>query len=302
MAPINEKKSVPVRMKIQEVRPVHPAIGVEIEGLDLSKPLDSGLVEEVKALWQRHQLLLFRGQTLTERQQVDFTRNFGALAIFAESDKQSTQNPEILRISNVAEDGVKLKPDNPINRYYSVLTARWHTDGSYKTIPSLGSVLHSIEVPDTGGDTCFANTIAAYEALGAEMKRTLDGKHMVHSYDFTRLFAEGVPPLNDQQKRENAPVTHPVVRTHADGRKGLFISANVAYYVGGMPREDGEKLHTALIAWAEQPQFVYRHKWSVGDVLMWDNCGTMHRVCEYDSSRYRRVMQRTELMGSEIPQ
>jgi alpha-ketoglutarate-dependent taurine dioxygenase len=289
------------RMMRDRIRPLSDNMGVEVTGLDLSQPLDSTTLRALKALWQHHQLLLFRGQKLSEQQQVDFSRNFGELAIFLEDDKKSSKIPEILRISNVGEDGQKLKADNPVHRYYSMLTALWHTDGSYKPVPSLGSVLHALEIPPEGGDTCFANTIAAYEALSPEMKARIAGKHMVHNYDVTRLLAPGIPPLTEAQKRDNAPVTHPVVRTHADGRKGLFISANVAYYVGGMPREEGEKLHAELVAWATQPRFVYCHTWRVGDVLMWDNRGTMHKAGTYDAAKYRRVMQRTEMKGTEIP-
>lgn len=289
------------RFMRDRTRPLHENMGVEILGLDLSQPLDPASVRAVKALWQHHQLLLFRGQRLTERQQVDFSRNFGDLAIFTENDKQSSRVPEILRISNVGEDGHRLKADDPIHRYYSLLTALWHTDGSYKTVPSLGSVLHAIEIPEEGGDTCFANMIAAYEALAPEMKSRIEGKHMVHNYDVTRLLAPGIPALTDAQKRDNPPVTHPVVRAHADGRKGLYLSANVAYCVGGMPRDEGEQLHRTLIAWATQPSFVYCHKWQVGDVLMWDNRGTMHKAGTYDAAKYRRIMQRTEMKGTEIP-
>lgn len=285
----------------RNIRPLHANMGVEIVGLDLSCPLEASVVRGIKALWQHHQLLLFRGQSLSEQQQVDFSRNFGDLAIFLEDDKKSSRIPEILRISNVGEDGQKLKAENPVHRYYSMLTALWHTDGSYKVVPSLGSVLHALEIPEEGGDTCFANTIAAYEALTPEMKKRLEGKHMVHNYDVTRLLAPGIPPLTEAQKRDNPPVTHPVVRTHADGRKGLFISANVATTVGGMPREEGEALHKELIVWVTQPRFVYCHRWQVGDVLMWDNRGTMHRAGQYDAAKYRRIMQRTEMKGTESP-
>jgi alpha-ketoglutarate-dependent taurine dioxygenase len=283
------------------IHPLHENIGVEVTGVDLRDVRDPATLAAIKALWEHHQLVLFRKQSLSEAQQVAFSRNFGELAVFLEDDKKSSNVPEILRISNVSEDGLKLKPDSPIHRYYSMLTALWHTDGSYKTIPSLGSVLHALEVPPEGGDTSFANTIAAYQALDPATRAKIDGKHMVHNYDVTRLLAPGIPPLTDAQKRDNPPVTHPVVRTHADGRKGLFISANVAYYVGGMPRDQGEALHKELIAWATQPRFVYDHKWTVGDVLMWDNRGTMHKAGIYDSSKYRRVMQRTEIKGTEIP-
>ena len=282
-------------------RPLHPSLGIEVEGVNVSESFDDALVDSLKTLWFQHQVLLFRGQNLTEDQQLAFTRRFGELAIYSEDDKRSSRNPEVMRISNVDESGNKLPADHHVHRFYTILTSLWHTDGSYKTIPSLGSALYAVEVPDKGGETCFANTIAAYEALSPDKKTQLEGRHMVHCHEYTRMFAPGILPMSEDQKRELAPVTHPVVRTHADGRKGLYISANVAYYVGGMPRAEGEALHKELIAWATKPEFVYCHKWRVGDLIMWDNRGTMHRVRDYDASKYRRVMRRTELRGTEIP-
>ena len=293
--------AAPAALLPEGLRALHPKIGVEVSGLDLAKPIDQPTVTRLKELWERHYVLLFRDQDLTEEQQIAFTRRFGDLAIYTDDDKRSSRNPEIVRIANVDEHGNKLDPNHYIHRYYSTRTALWHTDGSYKAIPSLGSTLHAIEVPDEGGETCFANTVAAYEALSPALKARIEGKHLVHCHEFTRLFAPGLPPMSEAQKRELPPVTHPVVRTHADGRKGLYISANVAYYIGGMPLEDGIKLHGELITWATQPEFVYTHKWRRGDFLMWDNRGTMHRVCAYDPIKYRRVMRRTELMGTEIP-
>ena len=282
-------------------RKIHPNIGVEITGIDLSKPLDTTTLNEIKDLWGRHLVLVFPTQSLTEDQQIAFTRNFGELDVTIEDDKKSSKNPEVLRIANVDEQGQKLDVDHPIQRYFSGLTSLWHTDGSYRAVPSYASMLHALEVTPKGGETCFANAIAAYEALPADLKRLLDGKHMVHSYEFTRHFEDRLPPLSPEEKRQSPPVTHPVVRTHADGRRSLYISGNVAYYVGGMPLEDGKALHKYLLDWVTQPRFVYEHRWSVGDVVLWDNRPTLHRVLPYDPS-HRRALQRTELKGTEIPQ
>jgi alpha-ketoglutarate-dependent taurine dioxygenase len=278
-------------------RPLHPALGVEVLGVDLSETLSADRFGAVSRLWDQHQLLLFRNQSLTEEQQIDFSRRFGTLAVQIESDKRSTRNPAILRISNVSESG---KMDAESQRFFAILTGLWHTDGSYKPVPSHGSILHCLEAATAGGETCFANMIAAYEALPAETKSRLTGKHMVHSYEFTRQFAPGIKPLTEAQKAELPPVTHPVVRTLPDGRRTLYISANVGYYIGGMAIDEGKALHAELVNWATQPRFVYEHQWRVGDVLMWQNPGTMHCIRSYDPQT-RRVMQRTEITGSQIP-
>jgi alpha-ketoglutarate-dependent taurine dioxygenase len=278
-------------------RPLQPNLGVEVMGVDLSKPQSDAMIESIRASWDKHLLLLFRDQNLTEEQQIAFSERLGALVLQTERDKRSTRNPAILRISNVGEDG---KLDLSTQRFFAILTGLWHTDGSYKPVPSYGSILHCLQVPDRGGETCFANTIAAYEALSASVKGEIEHKHMVHSYEFTRLFAPGIKPLTEEQCSEVPPVSHPVVRTHPDGRRSIYISGNVGYYISGMPLEQGKTLHSKLIDWATRDEFVYCHKWRPGDVLMWINRGTMHRILPYDAQS-PRVMQRTELAGSEIP-
>jgi alpha-ketoglutarate-dependent taurine dioxygenase len=281
-------------------RKIHPAIGLEISGIDLAAPLDPGTIAAIKELWRQHLVLVFPEQSLTEDQQIAFSRHFGELDITIEDDKKSSKNPEVLRIANVDERGQKLDVDHPIQHYFSTLTALWHTDGSYRAVPSYASMLHALEVTPEGGETCFANAIAAYEALPDDIKRQLEGKHMVHAYEFTRHFESRLPPLSEDERLRSPPATHPVVRQHADGRRSLYISGNVAYYVGGMPLEDGKRLHKYLLDWITQPRFVYAHRWSVGDVVLWDNRPTLHRVLPYDPS-YRRSLQRTELRGTEIP-
>lgn len=284
-----------------DVRLLSAALGVEIRGLDLAQPVGPETVAEIKALWAEHLVVVFPEQTLSEAAQVAFSRNFGELAIHTDAEKRASRAPEILRIGNVEENGRKLDPDAAAPRYYRTLTGRWHTDGSYKAVPSMGSLLYAVEVPPEGGETCFANTFAAYAALAPEMKATLAGRHMVHSYASTRLIVEGLPRVEEWQQRELPPVTHPLIRTHRGGRKSLYISDNVAWYVGGMPLEEGGRLHADLVAHATRPEFVYCHRWRVGDLLMWDNRGALHRANGFDGHKYRRLMQRTEVMGTEIP-
>jgi taurine dioxygenase/alpha-ketoglutarate-dependent 2,4-dichlorophenoxyacetate dioxygenase len=281
-------------------RKLHPNIGIEIRGIDLSQPLDRAQIAEISALWRQYLVLVFPGQSLTETQQMAFSRYFGELDVTVEDDKRSTRNPEILRIGNVGEGGRKLDPDHPIVMYYKALTTPWHTDGSYRAVPSFASMLHALEVVPEGGETCFANAIAAYETLPQDVKQRIAGKYMVHSYEFTRYYEPRLPPLSAKERADFPPATHPVVRAHADGRKSLYVSGNVAYYVGGMPVEEGKALHRYLLDWVTKPEFVYVHRWKVGDVVLWDNRPTLHRVLPYDP-KYRRVLQRTEVKGTEIP-
>ena len=281
------------------VRELHPALGAEISGLDLSQTLDDETIASIREVWADRLVLVFPEQSLSEEAQVAFTGRFGEMAVHLDEEKRSEQAPEIFRVGNVDPDGAKLDPDHFLPRYFRVLTGLWHTDGSYKAIPSFGSMLHAKEVPPEGGDTCFANMFLAYASLAPEVKARIETLHMVHSHDFTRVLCPNQPPVTEAQQAALPPVTHPLVRTHARGRRSLFISENVAYYVGGMALEEGKALHRELVSFATRPEFVYQHKWRQGDVVMWDNRPTMHRVTEYDGARYRRNMQRTELLGLE---
>lgn len=282
-------------------RPLHPSLGAEVIGLDVSQPLAPSTLAALKDVWRARHILLFRGQTLSDAQQIAFSKNFGTLDVHIEDDKTSTRQREILRVANVDDEGNTMDPSDPRYRYYSILTSVWHTDGSYRVVPSFASNLYALEVPAEGGNTCFADCVAAYTALPAPTKARIAGKHMVHSYANTRYFARELPPLSPDQLAALPPATHPIVRTHADGRKSLYISANVARNVGGMPVEEGEALLRELLAFVEQPQFVYCHQWKVGDLLMWDNRGTLHRVTPWDAGKYRRHLRRTEIKGTEIP-
>ncbi len=278
----------------------HAVIGAEVSGLDLSQPLDPATICALKEIWAEHLVLVFPEQDLDEAAQVRFSRYFGELAVHQDKEKISSTVPEIFRVANVDKDGNLLSEEHELRRYFRVLTGLWHTDGSYKAVPSFGSLLHAREVPPEGGETWYANMFAAYEALPEAIKSKIQGRHMVHSHEFTRVICPDLTPTTEQQQRDLPPVTHPLVRAHSDGRKSLYMSDNVAYYVGGMPLEKGKAFHRELMDLAIQPDFVYRHNWRAGDLVIWDNRATMHRVTDYDGRKYRRVMQRTEILGREV--
>lgn len=283
------------------LRRLSPAMGAEITGIDVSRPVDAALVAQLRAALQEHHVLCLRDQRLDEAQQITFSERFGPLETFPEKDKTKSQST-IYNVANVSPDGVHL----PVTDHRVIaqkVNARWHTDSSYRYIPSYCSLLYGIEVlPDEaqGGETEFANLFLAYDALDAAMKRRLQPLHMVHYYEFGRRLFPELPPVSQVEKEFVPPVSHPLVRVHPDrgGRPALFFTVNAGNEVSGMKLEDGQALLRELAAHVSRPEFCYRHRWRKGDLVIWDNRCLLHRAREYDAARYRRVSRRTTVAGS----
>lgn len=283
-----------------QIGEVYGSVGATLAGVSLRTPLREDEQRKIRDLLDEHGVLVIRAQAIDEAQLISFSGQFGELATFHEADKRSATAPEIFRISNVKLDGQSLlKSSDTVSSYFSNITRRWHTDGSYKAVPALATCLYGQEIPDEGGDTLFADMATAYDELPQTMKVRLDGLHMVHNYENNMELTPGHPPMSAQDKSQLPPVTHPVVRNCAGGRKALYLSDNVARYVGGMTIEEGGALLQELLQWSTQSRFVYRHRWRAHDVLVWDNRRVMHTATEYDMKRYRRVMLRTEIKGEE---
>jgi alpha-ketoglutarate-dependent taurine dioxygenase len=174
---------------------------------------------------------------------------------------------------------------------------RWHTDKSFRPEPSLATILHAVTMPPEGGDTCFANMYAAYEALPAAEQNELGSVRVIHSWELSREKAgEKATP---EEIRDAPPMSHPLVRVHRDtGRRCLFMGEHASHFEGH-PREIGRARLAALERHATQERFLYRHKWRAGDVLMWDNRCLLHRADQnFDAARFPRVLQRTCLRGT----
>ena len=225
-----------------------------------------------------------------------FARRFGELEIHPSRAHRSSRHPEIYRVANVDEQGNILPQDSKGWRYMN-LTWLWHTDSSFREVPSMGSILQGIEVPPEGGDTLFANMYAVYDALPDAMKQRIRGLRVVHSHDQV---------LSHDQKLRSAsedyaglpPVHHPLVRRHpVTGRLSLFLSPHTMARVDGLTEDEGRTLLDELITFATQDRFVYRHKWRQHDVIFWDNRCTMHAVMPYDAANRRRIMHRTTIVG-----
>jgi taurine dioxygenase len=278
------------------------ACGAEI-GFDLSQPIDDAAFAEIERLFHDNIVACFRGQTISEAQHIGFSRRFGELEIHIVRKYLLPDWPEILLISNVR---------NEAGEHIGLADAgfTWHSDVSYRRNPSRCSLLYAKEVPVRDGvvlgDTVFANCIAAYEALPTVMKKRLDGLKAVHRYSMRRRVENSPrPKLTAAQIAETPDVAHPIVRTHPfTGRKAIYVTAGECIGIElpngeAMPESEAVDLIAELDGHCVKPEFLYRHHWRVGDLVMWDNASAMHlAICDY-SLPERRLMHRTTVIGGE---
>ena len=270
------------------ITPLSPVLGAEITGLDLKQPLSAESKRRLADAFDRYHVLCFRNQSLSKEEQLEATTQFGDLDVHVQSNR-SADIPLIHIVSNLDENGV---PRQTIAAKGSV---HWHSDKSYRLKPSLATFLYSLEVPEEGGETQFANTLAAFEALPAERQQEIAALKVVHSWPDSKLRATG-KPATDEEIANWPPMPQPLARTHPpSGRKGIFIGQHAAYIDGQEDR--GRGLIEELEAWATQDRFVYNHQWRVGDLLMWDNRCLLHRAAPFDGDKYRRLMHRTVTQG-----
>ncbi len=264
------------------IRPASGALGAEISGVDLSRPLDDDVFAEIQQAFHDHLVLFFRDQTIDPADQVAFTERFGPTEPHPLGSRCGLDDhPAVMVLEN--RPG-KLAPRNDF----------WHSDISFARKPPALSMLYAIEATEGRADTMFCNMYAAYEELSERLRTILDGLDAVH--DAGQLVNE-VP--SRVQTREVPPgVVHPVVRTHSgSGRRALFVNPYFTSHFAGMTREESRPLLEYLYQRATRHENLYRHKWRVGDVLMWDNRCTMHYgVRDYDDS-LRRYLHRTTAAG-----
>jgi taurine dioxygenase len=266
------------------------ALGAEVTGIDLRQPLDDLARREIVEAWRRHLVLVFPGQDLSPEQHMAFARNFGALERndFQPAYRSST-HPEILLVTNKKQDG---RPSETRN------TGRnWHTDLTYTLRPAKAALLLCKEKPKVGGDTMFANLYLAYETLSPKMQAFLETLEAVHDVSLVKGIEKRDPQKVAEMKRLNPPVIHPVVRTHPEtGRKSLLAGQRCRGFVG-MTEEESRAILDFLNAHAASPEFVYRHRWRLDDLVMWDNRCTMHLALpDFDQTQTRHML-RCSLIG-----
>lgn len=274
--------------------PLSSAIGSEFTGVNLSGSLDNATFAAIHDTFVERSVLVFRGQDLSPDAQLAFSSRFGPPEAHVLKSFTLPDNPHVFVVSNVKEKG---KPKGAIRA-----GQYWHTDCSYMEKPTMASFLHAREVPPSGGDTMFASLAAAYDALSAPMRSLLDGLDAVHDYTYAyeTYFSRfpDRPPLQPEEIAQVPPVTHPVVRVHPEsGRRVLFISPGFTRRIGGLEYEESRALLDFLCQHVTRPDFIYRHRWQAGDLVMWDNRAALHfAVADYDMDQPRH-MHRTSVAG-----
>jgi len=269
------------------VRRLAPAIGAEIIGVDLSKPMDDEVFAKILNVWHQNLVILFRDQHLTEDDQVRFGQRFGSPAV-THTKRFETQNPAVMLISNVRENGrlIGALPDGEMH---------FHSDQCHQERPAMASMLYSLEVPSRGGNTLFANAYLAYETLPDSAKKKIEGRKALNAYDYdnastrrgTKL-GEGVPSC-----------WHPIVRTHpATGKKALYVNRLMTIEVEGMSRPESDELLNTLFDHQEQPEFIYEHVWRPHDLLLWDNRCALHARTDFSADE-RRLLRRLTILGEK---
>jgi taurine dioxygenase len=284
-------------------------LGARITGVDLSQPLDDATFARISKAFFDNEVVVFPRQKLTPEQHIAFTRRFGALEHHVRKEARLPDHPEIFILSNILDDGGKAIGAQDAGRF-------WHSDLSYKREPSLLSALYAVTIPVRDGkplgDTRFASTTAAWDALPEAMKLRLRDLKNIHSYRDYRLknhaaqqedLRRGIRTVQEhaptpEQLASVPDMATPVVRTHpVTGRKGLFVSEGHTSHMADMPREEGDALLRQLYAHITQPEFVYTHSWAPGDLLLWDNIAVQHKAT-FDYDPLPRLLYRATVRGT----
>jgi alpha-ketoglutarate-dependent taurine dioxygenase len=276
-----------------EIRPLDDSFAREVVGLRLWDPLDERTVEQLRELWAHHPVLVVRRQALSERELADFSAIFGGLERVVRTEWASPVVPEVGLISNL-KDGRA----NPIGGLGDG-ELQWHSDQSYMMKPATGAALYAVELPPDGGTTSWVDLSAAYAALPDRLKRLVGGRRAIFSYVKRLAGYKGVDrAISAEAQQKTPPVLHPLVHTHpVTGREALYLDSTTTVGIEGMDAASGSDLLDEIYSFATRPEFVYRHDWQVGDVVMWDNGLTMHRREPFDPAA-RRLMKRTTIFLS----
>jgi taurine dioxygenase len=259
--------------------------------VDLAAPLSDAAFAAIGEAFVAHKLVAFRGQSLAPEGIEAFAARFGPIEAHTVTHRDGTVLKGVHEVTNLDADGKPAqKPHNNANYY-------WHSDKAHYAVPSLLTMLYALELPPSGGETEFADTERAYEALPAATRARIEGLRVVNDFEFAMSNVGMV--LTDAQRRLTPPVVHPLVRTHPDtGRRSLFVGM-YAKAIVGMPDAEAKPLLAELLDFATQPQFTFRHAWQVGDLVVWDNRCLIHRaVMNYEITQYRRVLLRCVVRGS----
>lgn len=271
-----------------DTRQLHPTLAREVIGLRLWETLNEAIVEELRTLYAQYGVLVFRRQALNEAELASFCALFGELERTVRSDWASPATPEVTVISNLRDGS-----GNPIGGLGDG-ELQWHSDQSYMQEPATGAALYALELPPSGGDTFWVDLRAAYAALPRQLRAKIAGKRGI--FDYTKRLAgygrETDRRISEEATRLTPPVTHALVRAHPEtGDRSLYLDSTTTTGIDYIDTTSGLALLDEVYAAATSDEFVYAHRWQVGDLVLWDNGVTMHRRTPFDPGA-RRLMKR----------
>ena len=267
-----------------------PTLGAEIKGLDLRDDLDIDTIQELRAAWLDHLVLLFRGQDLSEADQVRFAGYFGEpftntrVQEFSETEER---NPHVLPITNIRENGepIGVLPDGEL---------QFHSDSAFHDMPLMATMLYAIELPSHGGNTLFSNMYQAFDALEPAAQSKLAHYQAVNGYEYGTMVRTG-----RFNHHTSIHATHPVIRTHPEtGRKVVYVNRLMTEEIVGLPEAESDVTLQGLFELAERPELIYEHVWLVGDLLIWDNRCTQHARTDFPADQ-TRFLKRVGIAGDK---
>ena len=268
--------------------PLSPVVGAGVHGLDLRQPIDDRTAERLREAFAHHAVLCVRGQQITASEHARFVTVFGPVdtgyRVRSGARSDEVRKRGVMLVSNIRRNGKPIGslPDGEM---------QFHSDGAHRDVPYMATSLHAVRIPSRGGDTLFASLAAAYEALDEETRDRIAGLRVRNMYGYDDTFRDETTDENDPN---SSSATHNLVRTHPEtGRKALYLNRLMTRYVIGMDRSESDALLARLFDHAERPEFVYAHKWTVGDVLIWDNRCLNHARTDFPKDEDRLLRRYT---------
>ena len=275
------------------IEPLHPDFGARISGIDLSRPMGSAVLEAVRAAIDRYSFLNFPGQTLDDAGQLSFTRQLGDPEVEHVKFGRDGTIDYFGTIGNVMEDGTVQGNDHAMMRFGRG-NEMWHSDSSFRAVPTMVTITHAHEVPEEGGETEFVSARAAFSRLPEDMRVKLAPLVVIHDYVYSR---SKVAPVKPSHAASLPPVEQRLVRINpGTGEKNFYIGSH-ARSVVGWSEQDSRNLIDDLLARTTRPQDIHTHRWTPGDLVIWDNRCLLHRGRPFDADRYRRHMRQTRVCG-----
>ena len=276
-----------------KIEPLHPDFGARVTGVDLAEPLSAERLAAVRRAIDEHSFLCFPGQKLSDESHLAFTKQLGEPEVDHVKYGRDGVASYLSTIGNINEDGSQRGNDHPMTKYFTGNNV-WHSDSSFRPVPTFVTITHAYEVPDEGGETQFVSARAAYRRLPDYVARKIDPLTVIHDYVYSR---SKIAPVKPSHAASLPPVPQRLVRTNpGTGAKNYYVGSH-AKLVVGWSEHDSRELLDGLLARATRDEDIYAHLWRVGDLVIWDNRCLLHRGRPYDADRWRRRMRQTRVCG-----